>query len=567
MISVPDMAGGILAAMSDCGIERLWFVSGSELTAYQEGIARAQAEGLAAPKLMTMIHEHVALCAAQGETMVTRSPSSTISHADLGLLHYGGAIHNGLRGGYPVLMMSGYPATTRVRRTVPVFWHQQRWDQGEIVRQYVKWDHKMAPYDDPFIVIGRAIQIALSAPRGPAYLAIPSEVGFGSYERASATRAADLGTLAMGAGDTGGIGEIAQHLLEAHRPLIITDRIGNKPEAVHLLDELTHEFGIGVRATLHRMNLRDDHPSRFSGISTSDADAILVLEHPVPWIPSSDEPGGDAWIAVVGEDPLAAQIPIYEFRADCRLVADPARFLAVLLEEMRRQRKRDHVSRRDERWSTYEDNLAKELSRRRAVLKDRNSLVSPAILAMALDEVIDIDDVLVWEMAELESVARSRPGTLFESGGSHLGWAVGAGIGARVTDPSRPVVCVTGDGSYTFGSPSALLWGQMKHEAPVMTVICNNRGYRTGTLTLANDYPDGFAIKRVEDSGGMFDPPPDYAAHAESAGAFGRKVTRRTELVETLREARKAVESEGRPAVVDVWLPAHVTGKHPLSAT
>ena len=59
-----EWADAIVAAMKLGGVDNLFFVSGSELSFYQEAIAKAQAKGRPAPLLVTMTHEHVALNAA-----------------------------------------------------------------------------------------------------------------------------------------------------------------------------------------------------------------------------------------------------------------------------------------------------------------------------------------------------------------------------------------------------------------------------------------------------------------------------------------------------------------------
>ena len=564
-VMISEMAEGLMAAAHLGGIDHLWFVSGSELTSFQEAAAKAKDLGLASPKIMTMVHEHVALSVAMGESMITGKPSATAAHADLGLLHYGGAIHNAFRGGYPILMTSGYPATTEPLRTVPVFWKQQRWDQGEIVRQYVKWDHKLAPYDDPFIVIARALQVALSPARGPVYLAIPAEVGPWKLDRRlDAVTPGQLSIPRLGPGPEDAIVEIAQKLLDAESPLVIVDRVGNDHGAVGVLEELAREFAIGVAASNHRHNISDEHPSAASGISAKNADVILVLEHSIPWIPALGKPRPDAWIAAVGEDAIASQIPLYEFRADLRITAAAGDFLSNLLEQLRSLRRDENRHNREARWASFERGLIERQERRRTILAADDPVITEQFAGAALNEIMDPDDILVWELAHIEHTARTKPGTLFDSGGSSLGWGIAAATGAAVVDRMRPVVCATGDGSYMFGSPDSVLWTQMRYDAPVLTVVYNNRGYRTGTAKLARDYPEGHGVKQIDTAGGTFDPPPDFAAHAEAVGCFGRKVLDKKELLNTLKEAKRAVEVDRRPAVVDVWLPAHVTGKHPF---
>lgn len=84
-----EWSDAIVAAMKLGGVDNLFFVSGSELTFYQEATAKAHAKGWPAPRLVTMTHEHVALNAALGNAMVRNQPAATAVHVDVGTLHYG----------------------------------------------------------------------------------------------------------------------------------------------------------------------------------------------------------------------------------------------------------------------------------------------------------------------------------------------------------------------------------------------------------------------------------------------------------------------------------------------
>jgi acetolactate synthase I/II/III large subunit len=566
------------AALS--GVDDMWLTSGNDLVCFQEAAARARALGLPSPRVRTMVHEHVSLSIAMGQTLPRGRPSIAAAHVDVGLLHMGGALHNARVGAYPVMIITGAPAVVPAGRRIPVFWKQQRWDQGEIVRQFMKWDHVLAPYDDASVVMARALQVALSAPQGPVYLVVPKEVGSQRLEGEMDILSADaLGVPHAGAGSHGSVTEAAKKLLGAEAPLIVTDRVGNDPLATKLLAELSQEFAIAVRASRHRMNLADDHPSRAAAgdintagvamrdglISVPDADVILVLQHPVPWIPVQEQPQADTWVMFVGDDPAALDIPIYEFKADERVLCEPAAFLEALIDEMRRRRTVAQSTRIRERWGRFEDAAARRRERLGRWAKEApDGTISEHLLSWAMNEVLRPDDVVMWELAETNGIERTEPRTLFDSGGSSLGWGVAAGIGYQMDDPGRFVACTSGDGAYMFGSPTPLLWAQQQYDAPVMTVITNNRGYRTGTVRLVEDYPGGYAERAGDFTGGTFDPPPDFAAQAEAAGGFGRKVLEPSELLDALKEARRAVEVDRRPAVVDVWMPSHITGEHPL---
>jgi len=567
-IRVGQTAEAILAVAKLAGVEHLWLVSGNDLVPFQEGAARARELGHPSPKIMGMVHEHVAISIAMGESMIRRTPAAVAVHVDVGLLHLGGALHNAFVGRYPILTITGYPATAQERRTIPVFWKQQRWDQGAIVRQLMKWDYRLSAHDDPALVTARALQIAQTAPSGPVYLIVPQEIGRQPLAtQVSVTTAEQLGIPRIGAGPDDAILEVARHLLGAERPLIVTDRAGRDLRAVQALDDLAREFAIAVRATRHRMNIADDHPSRWAGgtynsagiaeadgrIAVADSDAILVLDHLVPWIPARERPGPDAWITVASADPAAVDVPLYEFPADLRIVADPALFLEALLEAMRSLRTPAQRDRMLARWADFEDAAARGLAER-----DHPPDLGPldaGFLSWAMGQILGPEDALTWELTDTNGVARDRPDTIFDSGGSSLGWAVAAGIGIRMADQERFVACLSGDGAYMFGSPDILLWAQGHYDAPLLTVIANNRGYRTGTVRLREDYPDGAAVRQGDYSGGTFDPPPNFAAQAEASGGVGIRVTERGDLLGALAKARSAVQDDGVPAVVDAWLP------------
>src|SRR3984893_5512651 len=178
-----EWADALVASMKLGGVENLFFVSGSELNFYQEAIAKAHAKGRPAPRLVTMMHEHVALNAALGNSMIRNQPAATAVHVDVGTLHYGAAVHTAWRGNYPVLMTAGtgpraFPDSMRGAREGNVQWIQEPRDQGEIVRQYTKIDHRLEHQDNPGLMVSRLLQVAMSEPRGPVYMAVPQETAF-----------------------------------------------------------------------------------------------------------------------------------------------------------------------------------------------------------------------------------------------------------------------------------------------------------------------------------------------------------------------------------------------------
>ncbi len=136
----------------------------------------------------------------------------------------------------------------------------------------------------------------------------------------------------------------------------------------------------------------------------------------------------------------------------------------------------------------------------------------------------------------------SRPGSYYFSSGGGLGFGMPAAIGVQLAQPSRPVVCVIGEGSAQYAIQS--LWTAAAYEVPVTFLVLRN---------------DEYAILKwfgmLEDIVGAPGPGPPGARlrrggqrlrRALAGGGQRRGVGRGAEQGARLRQAR-ARRSEGRP--------------------
>ena len=165
-----------------------------------------------------------------------------------------------------------------------------------------------------------------------------------------------------------------------------------------------------------------------------------------------------------------------------------------------------------------------------------------------------LDHPELWLRPNANHLPRSKPGTMFANGGSSLGWNLGAAFGAKLAQPDKLVVSLTGDGSYLFGIPSSVYWMSRRYQAPFLTVIYNNQGWNATKNNLLKLYPDGIA-KRDDRYWVNFDQPADLAKIAAAAGgAYALSVSDPEKLPEALAASVEMVKS-GRSAVVDVKLP------------
>ena len=565
-VQADEASDAIVAAMGLAGVEYLFFTSGSEIMFYQEAVAKAQAQGRPAPKLITMTHEHPNLNAALGYAAVTGKPVATAAHVDVGTQNYGGSIHTAWHSGLPVLITAGappasYPGSMRGARDGGHFWLQQMPDQNGIVRQYVKWDHRLEYQDNPGLIVSRALQVAQSEPRGPVYLSIPREIAMLPMDGARFPSTAQLGIPRPAGPDPDAVREAAEMLVKARNPFVIVSRSGRNPASVPALVELCELLGLPVAESAWRVNqcFPLDHPLYQSVTSFKDADLVLVLDCDVPWNPGPSAPPPDAKVIVVDIDPIRTKIPTFEFTADLRITSDSLLFIRALQSECERlisNADRNRFAERASRWGdAARERVQKAEQEAQAVAS--KSPIDPLWLAYQVGQAMDDNCLLLDETLTAAPVYRyvnfSEPGRYYRNPGSSGGWGPGAALGAKLGRPDKDVVLVTGDGFYMYAVPNPAIWAGARYGAPFLSVIFQNRSYSTGTRATAGFYPEGYSMRGGLE-GGYFDPPIDFAKEAEAAGAYGENVRDPAEVGPALRRGLQQIR-QGTPAVISVWLP------------
>jgi acetolactate synthase-1/2/3 large subunit len=290
------------------------------------------------------------------------------------------------------------------------------------------------------------------------------------------------------------------------------------------------------------------------------ADFILVLDSDVPWIPLINRPSSQAKIVHIDVDPLKEQMPLWYMGAMRAFRADTATALAQLNARL------DDTSidraAIESRLAHYRSrHLAREHELRLREVPQGDD-ISPEHLTARVRAHLGPDCLILNEGITSYTLIHDhlRPtqaGSIYRSGGGSLGWNGGAAIGMKLANPDKTVVCLSGDGSYLFSVPSTVYWMARKYRTPFLQIIFNNRGWKAPKVSMLAVHPDGYASRAAaEDIGISFDPPPDYAGIAAAAGdAFARTVRRVDELDSALAEGLRAVRTEKRCAVLDVWLP------------
>ncbi|WP_339165488.1 thiamine pyrophosphate-requiring protein [Siminovitchia sp. FSL W7-1587] len=560
-----------LEALQEAGVSYLFANFGSDHPAMIEALADAKKEGRTLPEVIICPHEMVALSAAHGYAQITGEPQAVVVHVECGTQNLGAAIHNAWKGRVPVLIFAGTSPITQEgellgSRNEFIHWIQDVPDQRGIVRDYMKYDYEIKTGTNIKQIVHRALQIAKTSPQGPVYLIGSREVMEAETEPVSINPkqwepVAPRGLAPME------IQPIIEDLKKAANPLVVTSYIGKNERAVEQLIAFCEKMAIPVLESVpNYMNFPSDNilhcgyqwntPAQNTVLE--EADFILVIDSDVPWIPFKNKPSKNAVIYYIDEDPLKEGMPLWYIPAKRFFAADAETALqqlnaALLTTDIHREQ----VKNRRQRIKAYHDALR---GKQGAAEKYPKDVITPEYLLAAIRELCDEDTIITNELISSYEVSythlhRKKPGSILGSGAGGLGWNGGAAIGVKLADPSKTVINLIGDGCYLFSVPSSVHWISRKYKLPFLTVIFNNRGWKSPKLSTLGVHPDGIA-KQMNEFFVDFTPHADLSKIAEAAGgAYAKKVTRPEEVKAALKKALQAVKS-GRSAVLDVYLQA-----------
>ncbi|GAA5870700.1 hypothetical protein JCM8547_005033 [Rhodosporidiobolus lusitaniae] len=583
----------MLQTLVDAGITHAYSNLGSDHPALLEAFARRAKYNMKSLKIITSPNEMVALSAAQGYAQVIGKPAAVIVHVDCGTQALAGAVHNVSTCRTPVFIYAGaspYSENGELAgsRNEFIHWLQNATDQPQIVRQYMRHVGEIRSGKNTQQVMLRALQFATSEPKGPVYVWAQREATEEHIDEKSVVNVADKpiwSGLEPNPINNKVVARIADALIGAKKPLIVTSYLGRNPAAVDALKNLVELLGIGVfQSALSVVNLPFDHPSHlgvaFGGKNTfvEEADVILIIDSDVPWLPMFTKPRPDAQIFHLDVDPLKERMAFATYPAQLRCKADAQLALEQLYDYATSSSKlasaqSSITSRRKELEKGHGERKAALLELENVqddiatapfiVGKYREIVEAQKLKSLVLNEAIS-NYPHVWNHAEPKSA-----GTLLSSGASSLGWALGAAIGAYHAGEVAPELksdihtVFVGDGSYIFGVPSAAFWMARRYETPFLTVVFNNGGWKSPRLSLLGVHPHGLgSAATVQDLNVSFGGPgnddsinPDYGGIAAAAGgAWSRKVTKASEVEDALKEAIQKVTVEKRSAVLDIWL-------------
>ncbi|MGZ8155074.1 MAG: acetolactate synthase catalytic subunit [Burkholderiales bacterium] len=413
-----------------------------------------------------------------------------------------------------------------------------------------KWVKRVTEASRVEDYVDMAFAAAAAGRPGPAVLLLPADL-LREPAVIQVERRASLGTYPLDrvAPDPARLDAAVELIANADNPLVMAGggvHLSGAAEALAALQEEAHlpvmttVMGKGAVAETHPLSLGVGgnllgrlSPSHHLKSFVQSADVVLLVGT------RTAQNGTDSW-TTFGRSARFIHIDVdptevgrnYEA---LRLVGDARLTLTALNDRLRGRRTRSKEL--VERIAEAFERSAKDTA---AVMRSNASPLRPERLMADLQQVLTPDTIVVgdasyssvWVAAYLKSL---RVGMRFITprGLAGLGWGVPLALGAKVAEPSRPVVCVVGDGAF------AHVWSELetarRTKTPVVITVLNN-----GILAYqkhAEDVKFGRHTRAVDFT------PVDHAAIARACGCRGVTVRKPEEYLPALREALASNET------------------------
>lgn len=494
------------------------------------------------------VQEIPVMAMADGYAMASGRPGVINVHISCGLGNAMGMLYNAHIEGTPLVVTSGHQ-DRRLQLGEPVL-------QGDIVRvaaPWTKWSYEVQRIQDIPVAVRRAIQIAMTPPTGPVFLALPVDLQMEEYPAGSAPDCSpphvpDRGTRPPRTA----LERAAQLLAGARRPVILAGSRVTESGGSAALAALAERLGAPVFAegtpSHGRLPLASDHPL-YRGVlpywspeirqRLQEFDVILAVGMSLVRLyiyrePDRPLPDGARLIHL---DNVPYEIG-KNFPPEIGLIGDPKCGLAELEELVRgvgvdekatQSRRGEYAALRRNEQRQLRDDIAAERSARP---------IAPRVLMQALADVLPKNVAVVEEAITTHQNVFERLGVLtdpqafFAHRGWALGWGLGCTLGVKLAWPDRPVLGLIGDGSALYGIQA--LWSAAHHQLPVTYVIPNNSQYKI--LKVCGDVMSLPALNRPDCPGlQLANPSVDFVGLARSFGVAAERVTEPDELSERVR--------------------------------
>ena len=470
------------------------------------------------------LQELVVVGMADGYAQATGKVTHVNLHTAPGVGNAVGGIFNAQSNKSPLLVTAGQQVRAQITMEANLTNREPTYGP----QPYVKWSHEPPRAQDVPAALARAIHHASLPPRGPAFVSIPMDdwAQEADAETLRHTLARTVGGRSVP--DPAVLATLAGRIADARNPVMIAgpdiEAAGGWQDAVALAERQR----LAVLATPAtgggRLGFPENHPNFQgllapaigpAGMQLAEYDLVLVVGSSVfpyyPYIPGPLLAEGTSLVQITSDPAEAARAPMGE-----AILGDVGLALKALLELLGESEREQPAVRPDPGPLTP---------------PAEGEPISGSAAMAALAEAWPADGIAVVETPSSTAALRSRlrlsePGSYYFSSSGGLGFGISAAVGVQLAEPSRPVVCVLGEGSAQYGITA--LWTAAAYKLPVTFLVLRNEEYMILKWFAELEQAKGLP--------GLDLPGLDVAAIASAYGVSSREVASSEELTEALRE-------------------------------
>jgi acetolactate synthase I/II/III large subunit len=498
-------------------------------------------------RLVTTRHEAAAanmadaygkLTGRPGVCLVTRAPGAT--HAAVG-------IHTAYQDSTPLVLLVGQVPRRHLGR--------EAFQELDYARLFGEMAKLVATADDVAALpelLSHAFHTATSGRPGPVVIALPEDV---QADEANVIDAAPYHPV-QASPAAADVDRALELLGAADRPLIVVGGGGWSERAGRDVLAFAEASNVPVAASFRRQDYVDNGSPVYAGALTigmdpalaqrvKDADVLLALGTRLGEIATQqysllDPPRPAQTLIHVHADPDELG-RVYE--ADLPIVSGSPQFTGALRPVDGAHRAGwVEEARRDYLANLRNDPVPSEVDLGEVIAHLRERLPEDAVLTNGAG------NYTVWCHRFYEF---HRYGTQLAPCAGAMGYGIPAAVAAKLLDPERPAVCVSGDGDFLMSGHELATAAQ--YGAAIVVLVVNNGMLGTIRMHQERQFGRGVATDLVN---------PDFVAYGKAFGAHAALVERTEDFAAAFEDALAA----GRPALLELPVdPEAITPRTTLS--
>ncbi len=471
-----------------------------------------------------------------GICFVTRGPGAT--NASIG-------VHTAYQDSTPMILFIGQVGSDFIDREA-----FQEIDYRRMFGQMAKWVTQIDRADRIPEYIARAFQVATSGRPGPVVLALPEDMLVTKAEVPDARRYQPV----QAAPSAEQIARLRTMLVESKRPIVLLGGGSWTDQACADLARFAEANHLPVGCTFRFQDLMDNaHPNYVGDVGiginpklaarVKDADLVIAIG------PRLGEMTTSGYSLLSSPVPRQKLVHIHAdpeelgsvYQADLMIASGPAQACAMLaaLEPV------DAAA-----WDGTVEAAKADLAAWQAqppIFRDGQAPLDLWQVVQELMRQAPRDTIITNGAGNYATWAHrfyrygGRRTQLAPTNGA-MGYAVPAGVAAKIIDPARTVVTFAGDGEFMMTGQE--LATAVQYGAGVVLLVFNNNMFGTIRMHQERDYPGRVSGTNLHN--------PDFAALARAYGGHGEVVEKTEEFAPALQRALAHANERKLPAVIEL---------------